>query len=75
MRLSAVMATSGSANKAARDANKDDHGRQRTLPDEDLNDKVVNNRNAMAEVKLPSSVCKSYLLSVFMSCHQLGFHP
>jgi hypothetical protein len=66
MRLSAAMATSGSANKAARNTNEDDHGQQRTLPDEDPNDEAVNNRNAMAEVKLPSSVCKSYLLSVFI---------
>jgi hypothetical protein len=66
MRLSAVTATSGSANEAARDANKDDHGQQRTLSDEDPNDEAVNNRNAMAEVKLPFSVHKSYLLSVFI---------
>ena len=66
LRLSAATATSGSANEATRDANKDDHGRQRTLPDEDPNDEAVNERNAMAEVKLPSSVRTSYLLSIFM---------
>lgn len=66
MRLSAATATSGSANKATRDANEDDHGQQKTLPDEDPNDEAVNERNAMAEVKLPSTVRKSYLLSIFI---------
>jgi len=61
-----VTATSGSANEAAIQANKDGHGQQRTIPDEDPDDEVVNERNGMAGVRLPSTVHKSYLLSVFI---------
>ena len=54
------MTTSSLVNEAATEANKDDHGRQRTTADEDLDDKVVNERNALAEVTLPSTARKSY---------------
>jgi len=36
------------------------------IPDKDPGDKVVDERNAVAEVTLPSTVHKSYLLSVFI---------
>ncbi len=73
-RLSAVTATSGSANEAASQANEDGHGRQGTIPDEDPDDEVVNERNGTAEVTLPSTVRKSYLLSVLFQVNdQSGF--
>ena len=66
MRLSTVTTASNSVHEAVTEANKDDHGRQRTTADEDLDDKVVNERNALAEVTLPSTIRKCYLLSVFI---------
>ena len=61
------MATSGSTNEAAMEANKDGYGQpQTTISDEDPNDKVVDERYAIAEVMLPSTVCESYPLSVFV---------
>jgi hypothetical protein len=66
MRSSAVITTSSSVNEAAIEANKNDCRRQRTTADEDLDDKVVDERNALAEVTLPSTTCKSYLISVFI---------
>jgi len=65
-RLSAVIATSSSANEAATQANEDGHRQQRTIPDEDPDNEVVNERNGMAGVRLPSTIHKSYLLSVFI---------
>ena len=73
MRLSAVTATSGSANEVATEANENGHARQGTIPDEDPDDEAVDERNVMAEVTLPSTVRKSYLLSVLMQCYQSGF--
>jgi len=66
MRLSAVMETSASAKEGATEVNEDDDGGQITIPDEDPGDEVVNERNAVAEVTLPSTICRSYLLSVFI---------
>ena len=66
-KLSAVTATSGSTNEAATEANEDGHGQpQTTIPDEDPNDEVVDERNAITEVMLPSTVRESYPLSVFV---------
>ena len=66
MRLSTVMETSAPAKEAAMEVNEDDNGQQITIPDEDPGDEVVDERNAVAEVTLPSTVCKCYLLSVFI---------
>jgi hypothetical protein len=60
------MTTSSSVNEAATEANKDDHGWQRMTADEDLDDKVVDERNALAEVTLPSTAHKLYLISIFI---------
>ena len=62
-RLSAVTATSRSVNEAAIHANEDG---QRTVPDEDPDDEVVDERNGTAEITLPLIVRKSYFLSVFI---------
>jgi len=48
------------------EVNEDDNGGQIMIPDKDPGDKVVDERNAVAEVTLPSTVCRSYLLSVFI---------
>ena len=60
------METSASAKEAATEVNEDDDGRQITIPDEDPADEVVDERNAVSEVTLPSTVYKSYLISVFI---------
>ena len=65
MTLSAVM-TPGPVNQVATEAIEDDHGRQRTIPDDDLDDEAINERNTTAGVMLPSTICRSYLLSVFL---------
>jgi len=65
MRLSAVT-TPGPVNEAAMEATEDGHGRQRTIPDEDLDDEVINERNTTAGVTLPSTIRRSYLLSFFL---------
>ena len=62
-RLSAVTATSRSVNEATTHANEDG---QRTVPDEDPDDEIVDERNGTAGVMLPSVVRKSYFLSVFI---------
>ena len=72
MRLSTVTTASNSVHEAVTEANKDDHGRQRTTADEDLDDEVVDERNAMAEVKLPSTFRKSYLVSVLFNAINEG---
>jgi hypothetical protein len=69
-RLSAVTATSGSVNEVATHANEDE---QRTVPDEDPDNEVVDERNGTAEVTLPSTIRMSYFLSVFLLRYQLGF--
>lgn len=65
MTLSAVT-ISGPVNEAVMETIEDDHGRQRTIPDEDLDDEVINERNTTAGVALPSTPRRSYLLSVFL---------
>ena len=52
--------------EGATEVNKDNDGGQIMIPDKDPGDKVVDERNAVAEVTLPSTVYKSYLLSVFI---------
>ena len=64
--LSTVMETSASAKEAATEVNEDDDGRQITIQDEGPADEVVNERSAVSEVTLPSTIRKSYLLSVFV---------
>jgi len=61
-----VMETSALAKEGATEVNKDDDGGQIMIPDEDPGDEVVDQRNAVAEVTLPSTICRSYLLSVFI---------
>ena len=58
-----MTATSRSVNEAATHANEDG---QRTVPDEDPDDEVVDERNGTAEIMLPLVVRKSYFLSVFI---------
>jgi len=60
------METSAPAKEAATEVNEDDDGQQITIPDKDTGDKVVDERNAVVEVTLPSTVRKCYLLSVFI---------
>ena len=60
------METSAPAKEAATEVNKDDDGQQVTIPDEDPGGEVVDERNAVAEVTLPSTVRKCYLLSIFI---------
>lgn len=69
-RFFTVTTTSGSVNEAATHANEDG---QRTVPDEDPDNEVVDERNGTAEVTLPSTVRKSYFLSVFIERYQSGF--
>jgi len=62
-----VVAASGLANEAvAIEANKDCNGQQSIILDEDSVNKAVNERSAIAEVTLPSTIYKSYLLSVLI---------
>ena len=65
MTLSAVM-TPGPVNQVATEAIEDDHGQQRMIPDEDLDDEAINERNTTAGVMLPSTIRRSYLLSIFL---------
>ena len=60
------METSASAKEVAIEVNEDDDGGQITIPDKDPADEVVDKRNAVSEVTLPSTICRSYLLSVFI---------
>ena len=60
------METSAPEKEATTEVNEDDDGQQITIPDEDPGDEVVDERNAAVEVTLPSTVCKCYLLSVFI---------
>jgi len=60
------METSASAKEVAIEVNEDDDGGQITIPDKDPADEVVDKRNAVSEVTLLSTICKSYLLSVFI---------
>jgi len=60
------METSASAKEGAMEVNKDDDGGQIMIPDEGPGDEVVHERNAVAEVTLPSTICRSYLLSDFI---------
>ena len=64
--LSTVMETSAPEKEATTEVNEDDDGQQITIPDEDPGDEVVDERNVVAEATLPSTVRKSYLLSVFV---------
>ena len=70
--LSTVMETSAPEKEATTEVNEDDDGQQITIPDEDPGDEVVDESNAVAEVTLLSTICRSYLL-LFIKCHQSGF--
>ena len=65
MMLSAVI-TPGPVHQVATEAIEDDHGQQRMIPDEDLDDEAINERNTMAGVMLPSTIHRPYLLSIFL---------